>query len=142
MRLDLVDRPPESGDYLIVHAGVAVNILEVSRRTVENFCGFSAGKVMPPPLRALIMRVRQIVEGRAEVENGYSLVVTEEGNKQARAVLATVFELVDTPWRGLGVLTGAALRSGRNSPPGKRSERWMSPSRRSRSRKDVAVVIS
>lgn len=27
VRLDLVDRPPEPGDYLIVHAGFAVNTL-------------------------------------------------------------------------------------------------------------------
>ena len=27
VRLDLVDRPPEVGDYLIVHAGFAVNTL-------------------------------------------------------------------------------------------------------------------
>jgi len=27
VRLDLVDRPPQPGDYLIVHAGFAVNTL-------------------------------------------------------------------------------------------------------------------
>jgi hydrogenase expression/formation protein HypD len=60
-------------------------------------------------LRALIMLVRQVNEGRAEVENAYSRVVTVEGNAQARAVMDTVFELEDTPWRGLGVIEKSGL---------------------------------
>jgi hydrogenase expression/formation protein HypD len=143
--------------------GIAVTILEAKRRKLDNFSVFSAGKIMPPPLRALmqdpeliidgllcpghvsiitgtgvyqflarefnlscvvsgfepadvlralIMLVKQINQGRAEVENAYSRVVTEEGNVQARSLLDEVFTLVDTPWRGLGTIarSGFAIR--------------------------------
>ncbi len=37
VRLDLVDRIPEPGDYLIIHAGFAVNCLDASeaKRSLE-----------------------------------------------------------------------------------------------------------
>jgi hydrogenase expression/formation protein HypC len=35
VRLDLVDRPPQVGDYLIVHAGFAVNTLS-EQEALEN----------------------------------------------------------------------------------------------------------
>jgi hydrogenase expression/formation protein HypD len=56
--------------------------------------------------------LRQLVEGRAEVENGYRRVVRDEGNPRARALLDQVFEPVDCDWRGLGSIaaSGLALR--------------------------------
>ena len=62
-------------------------------------------------LQAVLMLVRQINEGRAEVENEYSRAVTPAGNVKAQAAMADVFELRETfEWRGLGLLPASALR--------------------------------
>jgi hydrogenase expression/formation protein HypD len=60
-------------------------------------------------LQALILMARQIGEGRAEVENGYSRAVSWEGNPRARAMVETIFEPVDMEWRGLGKIVGSGL---------------------------------
>ncbi len=61
-------------------------------------------------LQALLLLVRQLEEGRAEVENGYTRVVSNPGNLQAQALVAEVFEPVDMEWRGLGIIPGSGLR--------------------------------
>ena len=54
-------------------------------------------------MQAILMLVRQINEGRHEVENEYIRAVTAEGNVKAQEIVARVFELRDTfEWRGLG----------------------------------------
>jgi hydrogenase expression/formation protein HypD len=60
-------------------------------------------------LQALILMARQISEGRADVENGYTRAVTWEGNSRARAMVDTIFEPVDMEWRGLGTIGGSGL---------------------------------
>ena len=60
-------------------------------------------------LQAIEMLVRQIRDGRAEVENQYSRVVHEEGNAAARGILDRVFETRDAKWRGIGVIPGTGL---------------------------------
>ncbi|MGI5816576.1 MAG: hydrogenase formation protein HypD [Armatimonadota bacterium] len=63
-------------------------------------------------LRGVLALVRQIAEGRAEVENEYPGAVSEEGNLRALAAIDEVFEPADSEWRGLGVIPegGLALR--------------------------------
>lgn len=62
-------------------------------------------------LQAVGMLIRQINEGRADVENQYTRVVTREGNRAAQAAVAEVFELRKLfEWRGLGPLPYSALR--------------------------------
>ena len=51
-----------------------------------------------------------IRDGRAEVRNAYPRVVREQGNPHARAVMERVLEPTTEPWRGMGMLAGAALR--------------------------------
>ncbi|MEN8189016.1 MAG: hydrogenase formation protein HypD [Thermodesulfobacteriota bacterium] len=70
--------------------------------------GFEAADI----LQGLIMLGRQHGEGRAEVENGYTRLVSREGNRRARDMVDEVFEAVDSPWRGLGVIkdSGLAIR--------------------------------
>lgn len=53
--------------------------------------------------------LRQLAEGRAEVENAYPQVVRDEGNPTARATLSRVFEPIDATWRGLGLIPGSGL---------------------------------
>ncbi len=60
-------------------------------------------------LQAIEMLVRQIADGRAEVENQYSRVVHEEGNAAARGIMERVFEVRDARWRGIGVIPGSGL---------------------------------
>ena len=69
-------------------------------------------------MQAVLMLVRQVNEGRAEVENEFTRAVTREGNRAAQAVVAEVFELRETfEWRGLGEVPPSALRSAAASPP-------------------------
>jgi len=60
--------------------------------------------------QAILMLVRQINEGRAEVENQYVRAVTREGNAKAQAAIAEIFETRESfEWRGLGFLPSSAL---------------------------------
>jgi hydrogenase expression/formation protein HypD len=62
-------------------------------------------------LQSVLMLVRQLNEGRAEVENQFSRAVTREGNLKAQKMVAEVFELRDRfEWRGLGEVPYSALR--------------------------------
>jgi hydrogenase expression/formation protein HypD len=62
-------------------------------------------------MQAVLMLVRQINQGRSEVENEFSRAVTREGNAKAQAVVSEVFELRRSfEWRGLGEVPYSALR--------------------------------
>lgn len=62
-------------------------------------------------LQAILMLVRQINEGRHEVENEYSRAVSRDGNPKAQELVADVFELRRSfEWRGLGFVPYSALR--------------------------------
>jgi hydrogenase expression/formation protein HypD len=62
-------------------------------------------------MQSILMLVRQVNEGRAEVENQYIRAVTRAGNEIAQAQVADVFELRDTfEWRGLGEIPASALK--------------------------------
>ena len=79
----------------------------------EEYCkpvviaGFEPLDVM----QAILMLVRQLNEGRAEVENEFTRAVSREGNPKAKALIADVFELRSSfEWRGLGEVPYSALR--------------------------------
>ncbi len=62
-------------------------------------------------LQAIRMLLRQVNDGRAEVENEFVRAVDRDGNRKAQALVAEVFELREEfEWRGLGVLPNSALR--------------------------------
>ncbi|QKV17322.1 hydrogenase formation protein HypD [Oricola thermophila] len=62
-------------------------------------------------MQSTLMLIRQINEGRAEVENEYARVVTREGNLKAQSLVSDVFELRQSfEWRGLGEVPYSALR--------------------------------
>lgn len=62
-------------------------------------------------MQSTLMLIRQINEGRHEVENEYTRVVKPEGNLKAQALVADVFELrSDFEWRGLGTVPYSALK--------------------------------
>jgi hydrogenase expression/formation protein HypD len=53
-------------------------------------------------LHGIEMCVRQLEEGRAEVENQYARSVRCEGNPAAMKQIAEVFEVTSRKWRGIG----------------------------------------
>jgi hydrogenase expression/formation protein HypD len=62
-------------------------------------------------LLSIQMLLRQIVQGRAEVENQYARVVADGGNAAALKAVAEVFELrAFFEWRGLGSIDHSGVR--------------------------------
>ncbi|NMG65214.1 hydrogenase formation protein HypD [Azoarcus indigens] len=62
-------------------------------------------------MQSILMLVRQVNDGRAEIENEFTRAVTREGNLKAQALVDEVFTLRDSyEWRGLGSLPDSALR--------------------------------
>ncbi|MED0650792.1 hydrogenase formation protein HypD [Aeribacillus composti] len=62
-------------------------------------------------LQSILMLVKQMREGRFEVENQYSRVVPYEGNMSALDVMKEVFEVRSLfEWRGLGAIQQSALK--------------------------------
>lgn len=60
-------------------------------------------------LQGILMCVKQLEEGRAEVENPYARVVGRRGNREARHVMEQVFRVVDRKWRGIGPIPRSGL---------------------------------
>ncbi len=63
-------------------------------------------------LEGVLLTIRQLEEGRAEVENPYSRAVKPKGNEQSRKLIDEVFEVCDRKWRGVGLIpkSGYKLR--------------------------------
>jgi len=62
-------------------------------------------------MQSTLMLIRQINEGRFEVENEYTRVVTPQGNLKAQKLVSEVFELRRMfEWRGLGDVPYSALQ--------------------------------
>ncbi|MER0203014.1 MAG: hydrogenase formation protein HypD [Nitrosomonas sp.] len=62
-------------------------------------------------MQAILMLIRQINAGRAEVENEFTRAVSPAGNRKAQSLVAEVFELRRTfEWRGLGSVPYSALK--------------------------------
>ncbi|WP_029134480.1 hydrogenase formation protein HypD [Sedimenticola selenatireducens] len=62
-------------------------------------------------MQSILMLVRQLNEGRHDVENEYTRVVSPEGNLKAKKLVAEIFELRRAfEWRGLGLVPYSALR--------------------------------
>ena len=72
----------------------------------QVIAGFDAMEV----LYGLYMLVKQIVEGRAVVENAYTSVVKPEGNVKAQKMMAEVFDVCDITWRGFPVIPDSGYK--------------------------------
>lgn len=60
--------------------------------------------------QGILMTVRQLEDGRVEVENAYARAVTHDGNRPAQEVLGRVFEPCDRQWRGIGLIPMSGWR--------------------------------
>jgi len=62
-------------------------------------------------LQSIYMIVKQVVEGRAEIENQYTRAVYREGNRKALEAIFEVFEPRDYfEWRGLGSIARSGMK--------------------------------
>jgi hydrogenase expression/formation protein HypD len=55
-------------------------------------------------LQGILMTVKQLEAGQANLENQYSRIVKPEGNLEAIKTIEQVFEVTDREWRGLGTI--------------------------------------
>lgn len=60
-------------------------------------------------LQGVYMCVKQLEEGRCEVENQYARSVRKEGNVPARTRVEEVFRIVPRKWRGVGEIAESGL---------------------------------
>lgn len=60
-------------------------------------------------LQGVYLCVKQLEEGRAEVENQYARSVRREGNRPAQELIREVFEVVPRKWRGIGEIPQSGL---------------------------------
>ncbi|MEM7549936.1 MAG: hydrogenase formation protein HypD [Bacteroidota bacterium] len=55
-------------------------------------------------LQGILMVLKQLEEGRSELENQYARMVEENGNEKAQETIHEVFEVTDRMWRGMDVI--------------------------------------
>ena len=61
-------------------------------------------------LQGVYMCLKQLEEGRAEVENQYTRAVRREGNMEAKNIIREVFQVIPRKWRGIGEIDQSGLR--------------------------------
>lgn len=61
-------------------------------------------------LEGIRRTVLQLERGESRVENAYERIVTEQGNRVAQTALASVFEICDRGWRGIGAIPESGWR--------------------------------
>ncbi|CAJ36659.1 hydrogenase formation protein HypD [Methanocella arvoryzae] len=96
-----------NGFLLPGHVCTVMGIHEYEAFPVPQvIAGFDAMEV----LYGLYLLVKQIVEGRAVVENAYARAVKPEGNLKAQKMMAEVFEPCDIMWRGFPVIPDSGYK--------------------------------
>ena len=134
--VEVIRKPPENLSFLIAHRLIPPAMRLLVEMKDLNLNGFIApGHVstiiglkpyeafpkiyhMPTvvagfePLDVLFgiyMIVRQLKEGEPRLENEYVRAVHREGNTRAQELIHTVFDVVDSNWRGLGTIPSSKL---------------------------------
>jgi hydrogenase expression/formation protein HypD len=91
---------------IVIGSGPYEHFAQEYRKPVV-IAGFEPLDVM----QAVLMLVRQVNEGRAEVENEFTRAVNRDGNLNAQALVSDIFELRPSfEWRGLGEVPYSALK--------------------------------
>ncbi len=139
---------------------IAMSIILADKKNIDNFFVYSAHKLVPPALEALMLNndasidgfilpghvsviigtnayepfferyslpcvvtgfepvdilkgilklIEQIENNSPGLDNEYKRAVTSEGNKKAMEVINEVFQVCDTRWRGLGIISDSGL---------------------------------
>lgn len=109
----IINDPELKVDALILPGHVSTIIgMEPYRFLAEKYgvpgviTGFEPNDV----LQGVAMIMRQLHEGRAEIEIAYARGVMEQGNPVAVAAIDEVFETCTANWRGLGEIPGSGYR--------------------------------
>jgi hydrogenase expression/formation protein HypD len=109
----IVANPDLKLDALILPGHVSTIIgVEPYRFLAEKYgipgviTGFEPNDV----LQGIAMIMRQLHEGRAEIEIAYARGVMPEGNPVAMAAIDEVFETCNATWRGLGEIAGSGYK--------------------------------
>ena len=104
--------PAVSIDGLILPGHVSVVIGRDGYRSFFNrhripcaIAGFEPVDI----LLAVLELVEQIETGRPTLANKYPRAVSDGGNRKARQMIASVFDIVDSAWRGMGVIPRSGL---------------------------------
>lgn len=61
-------------------------------------------------LQGILECVTQLEKGVFEVQNSYGRGVDRHGNRDARHIVETVYEVADQTWRGFGIIPGGGYR--------------------------------
>lgn len=109
----IVSDPEVNVDALILPGHVSTIIgLEPYRFLAERYGipGVITGFEPVDVLQGIAMIMRQLHEGRAEIEIAYARGVMAEGNQTAVAAIDETFETCSAVWRGLGEIPGSGYR--------------------------------
>lgn len=109
----IVNDPELKVDALILPGHVSTIIgVEPYRFLAEKYGvpGVITGFEPVDVLQGIAMIMRQLHEGRADIEIAYSRGVMAEGNPVALAAIDEVFETCSSTWRGLGEIPGSGYR--------------------------------
>jgi hydrogenase expression/formation protein HypD len=135
--VEIVRKPPENLTFLVAHRLIppAMELLVkmeelnldgfIAPGHVSTIIGVKPYKIFPKlysmptviagfePLDVLFgvyMLLKQINEGKPQLENEYRRVVQPEGNIKAKRLMRRVFEAMDGNWRGLGTIPSSTYR--------------------------------
>ena len=109
----IVNDPELNVDALILPGHVSTIIgMEPYRFLAEKYgiAGVITGFEPVDVLQGIAMIMRQLHEGRAEIEIAYARGVMAEGNPTAMAAIDEVFETCPAIWRGLGEIPDSGYR--------------------------------
>ena len=109
----IINDPALKLDALILPGHVSTIIgAEPYRFLAENYGipGVITGFEPVDVLQGIAMIMRQLHEGRADIEIAYARGVMPEGNPVALAAIDEVFETCSATWRGLGEIPGSGYR--------------------------------
>ena len=95
-----------AGHVCTVMGEVEYHDLVARHRRPIVITGFSAEEL----LRGILACIRQLEAGEHRLENAYRPAVKPAGNGAGQTLLEQVFEPVDAPWRGLGVIREGGYR--------------------------------
>jgi len=109
----IINDPELKVDALILPGHVSTIIgMEPYRFLAEKYGipGVITGFEPVDVLQGIAMIMRQLKEGRAEIEIAYARGVMAEGNPHALAAIDEVFETCPAMWRGLGEIPGSGYK--------------------------------
>ena len=97
------------GHVSVIIGSKPYNFIATKHKVPCVICGFEPLDI----LQGIYMLVKQIEDGRAEVEIQYERAVKPEGNKIALGKIDEVYKVVDSNWRGIGniPLSGLEIKS-------------------------------